>query len=54
MEQWIVFSNGVRGIMKGMVVYADSMDDAKQKANTLKPFALYVFCSSTRSLYCDV
>ena len=37
MEQWIVFSNGVRGIMKGMVVYADSMDDAKQKANTLKP-----------------
>ena len=40
MEQWIVFSNGVRGIMKGMVVYADSMDDAKHKANILKPVSL--------------
>ena len=47
MEQWIVFSNGERGIMKGMVVYADSMDDAKQKANTLKPVSwdtLNCFC----------
>ena len=47
MEQWIVFSNGVRGIMKGMVVYANSMDDAKQKANTLKPVSwdtLNCFC----------
>jgi hypothetical protein len=35
MEQWIVFNNGERGIMKGMVVYADSMDDANQKANRI-------------------
>ena len=51
MEQWIVFSNGVRGIMKGMVVYADSVDDAKHKANILKPVSwddLNIMCRFTK------
>lgn len=37
MEQWIVFNNGHNGIMKGMVVYAEGLDDANTKANLLKP-----------------
>ena len=37
MEQWIVFNNGINGIMKGMVVFACGLEDAKHKANTLKP-----------------
>ena len=51
MEQWIVFNNGVSGIMKGMVVYADSMDDAKHKANILKPVSwddLNIMCRFTK------
>ena len=44
MEQWIVFNNGERGIMKGMVVYADSVGDASQKANTLKPVSWDALC----------
>ena len=37
MEQWIVWDTGINGIMKGMVVYADGVADAKIKANRLKP-----------------
>jgi len=52
MEQWIVFNNGINGIMKGMVVYADGLEDAKHKANTLKPATwddLNVMCRFTKS-----
>ena len=52
MEQWIVFNNGINGIMKGMIVYADGLEDAKQKANTLKPATwdeLNVLCRFTKS-----
>lgn len=51
MEQWIVFNNGVSGIMKGMVVYANSLDDAKHKANILKPVSwddLNIMCRFTK------
>ena len=52
MEQWIVFNNGINGIMKGMIVYADGLEDAKNKANTLKPATwdeLNVLCRFTKS-----
>lgn len=52
MEQWIVFNNGINGIMKGMIVYADGLEDAKKKANTLKPATwdeLNVLCRFTKS-----
>ena len=44
MEQWIVFNNGINGIMKGMVVFACGLEDAKHKANTLKPATWDALC----------
>ena len=52
MEQWIVWDTGINGIMKGMVVYADGVADAKIKANRLKPATwdeLNVLCRFTKS-----
>ena len=51
MEQWIVFNNGINGIMKGMVVFAEGLDDANDKANTLKPATwdrLNCYCRFTK------